>query len=257
MPRVRRERTERIPPSIQPQRAISLIRQQIERLERLKGLPDNDPEITKWEATTRGILDAAFGYREGGMSEEAMRVVYASGGDEYMGMSEEESQHSHVRRQEQRKALLEAHIERLELLAPPAASFAPDQYRFHVEIEKVSGKLYREANYREAALNAYIRVLEAVKEKSGLRELEGDSLVNHTFGFDDKKGRFPVIQFNSLQSREGTDDQLGFMYLFKGAVGLRNSKAHSTRFFDDPNRGHEYLAFASLLMRMPDLAKVN
>jgi hypothetical protein len=39
------------------------------------------------------------------------------------------------------------------------------------------------------------------------------------------------------------------MYLFKGIVGLRNSKGHSNRLFNDPSRAHEYLALTSLLLK--------
>jgi hypothetical protein len=47
------------------------------------------------------------------------------------------------------------------------------------------------------------------------------------------------------------------MFLYKGVVGLRNSKAHSNRLIEDSKRAHEYLALASLLMRVLDLATVN
>ena len=47
------------------------------------------------------------------------------------------------------------------------------------------------------------------------------------------------------------------MFLYKGIVGLRNSKAHSNRLFNDPHRAHEYLALASLLMRLLEMAAVN
>ena len=47
------------------------------------------------------------------------------------------------------------------------------------------------------------------------------------------------------------------MFLFKGIVGLRNSKAHSNALFNDPSRVHEYLALASLLMRLLEIATVN
>jgi len=50
-----------------------------------------------------------------------------------------------------------------------------------------------------------------------------------------------VIQFNSLQTDAERDEQKGLMFLYKGIVGLRNSKAHSNRLFNDPNRAHEYL----------------
>jgi len=66
-----------------------------------------------------------------------------------------------------------------------------------------------------------------------------------------------VIQFNSLQTDAERDEQKGLMFLYKGIVGLRNSKAHSNRLFNDPSRAHEYLALASLLMRLLEIATVN
>jgi uncharacterized protein (TIGR02391 family) len=129
---------------------------------------------------------------------------------------------------------------------------AADQYRFHSEIEKVSSLLYSQGHYREAALNAYIRVIEEVKSRSGLVNEDGDSLMNRAFGFQNQT---PVIRFNSLQTEPERDEQRGLMFLYKGVVALRNSKAHSTRLFSDPGRGHEYLALASLLMRLLEISQ--
>ncbi len=78
--------------------------------------------------------------------------------------------------------------------------------------------------------------------------------MNRAFGCD---GRVPVIQFNNLRTDEERDEQRGFMYLYKGLVGLRNSKAHSNRLINDPNRAHEYLALASLLLSVLEIATVN
>jgi hypothetical protein len=40
------------------------------------------------------------------------------------------------------------------------------------------------------------------------------------------------------------------MFLYKGIVGIRNRKAHDNVLLDDPNRAIEYLALASLLIRL-------
>ncbi len=117
----------------------------------------------------------------------------------------------------------------------------------------MSGQLYRDGHYKQAALEAYIRVIEEVKARSGLN-LDGDPLMNQAFGCDN---RSPVIQFNSHQTDAQRDEQKGFLFLFKGIVALRNSKAHSNRLFNDPRRAHEYLALASLLMRLLEIANVN
>jgi len=129
----------------------------------------------------------------------------------------------------------------------------PELYCFHSEVERVSGGLYRDGHFAHAALEAYIRVIEEVKTKSGLG-LDGDPLMNQAFGCDKQP---PVIQFNSLQSDAERDEQKGIMFLFKGIVGLRNSKAHSNTLFNDPSRAHEYLALASLLLRLLEIATVN
>jgi hypothetical protein len=47
------------------------------------------------------------------------------------------------------------------------------------------------------------------------------------------------------------------MFLSKGVVGLRNSKAHSNILFNYPSRAHEYLALASLPMRSLEIATIN
>ena len=78
--------------------------------------------------------------------------------------------------------------------------------------------------------------------------------MNKAFGCDKQT---PKIQFNSLSTDAERDEQRGLMYLFKGVVGLRNSKAHSNRLFNDPSRAHEYLALASLLMRLLEIAQIN
>lgn len=55
--------------------------------------------------------------------------------------------------------------------------------------------------------------------------------MNRAFGYDKQT---PVIQFNTLQTDAERDEQRGLMFLFKGIVGLRNSKAHSDTLFNDP-----------------------
>lgn len=144
--------------------------------------------------------------------------------------------------------------------ARPASVVAPTEYSFHAEIVRVSGRLLRDGHFKQAAFEAYIRVIEEVKSRAGNptdrdgRGLDGDKLMHRAFGCENQP---PLVQFNSLASQAERDEQQGFLYLFKGLVGLRNSKGHSTRVFDDPNRAFEYLAFASVLMRMLDSASVQ
>lgn len=250
---VRRIQPQDIPPTMQPYQATPLLQRQIDRLEELKKLEYDDPQVSAWLSTTVNILNAAFGQPSGDLHPNTHALKFAHATAIHIGMTRSEHQRDHDKRQEKRKALLQAYIEQLQDLAPPAAATATDQYRFHPEIERVSGQMYRDGYYKAAALEAYIRVIEEVRNRSGL-ELDGDSLMNHAFGCDN---RTPVIQFNSLQTESERDEQKGFMFLFKGIVGLRNAKAHSNRLFDDPYRAHDYLALASVLMRVLEIATVN
>jgi uncharacterized protein (TIGR02391 family) len=125
---------------------------------------------------------------------------------------------------------------------------------WHAEIEKVSRQLFEDGHYREAVLNSYIRVIDAVKQKSVIPE-DGDGLMGHAFGCD--VSRLPKVQFNPCQTQADMDEQKGIMFLFKGIVGMRNLKAHTIKLFDDEQRAREYLGLSSLLMRLLDDASVN
>jgi uncharacterized protein (TIGR02391 family) len=237
-----------------PQQALPLLRRQVERLDQVVKLPFNDPAVDAWESTTVNILNAVYGMPRGEMHSNTYELKHVLSGEPlYMNMSDAAIQRDFELRQMKRKALLLSYIEQLQDLVPPVAGVAPDQYRFHSEIERVSGQLYRDGHYKHAALEAYIRVINEVKARSGL-SLDGDPLVNRAFGCENQR---PTIQFNSLQTDAERDEQKGFMFLFKGIVGLRNSKAHSNVLFNDPYRAHDYLALASLLMRVLEIATIN
>lgn len=254
MRRARYTQRNSIPPSIEAGQAIPLIKQQIHRLEEIVQLRHNDPKVSAWESTAKNLLDAVYGQPNGEMHRNTYEIVHATSGEpEYVGMTDAEIQRHFVLEQQKRKALLEAYVEQLEQLSLPPARPAERLHRLHSEIERVSWKLYTEGNFKHAAFEAYIRVINAVKEKSTL-PLDGDPLMNRAFGCDQQT---PVIQFNTLRTAEEKDEQRGFMHLYKGLVGLRNSKAHTNRLFHDPDRGYEYLAFASLLMRLLEIAVVN
>jgi uncharacterized protein (TIGR02391 family) len=244
---------ESVPPTLTPQRAIELLRQQLGQIAEIWNMRYDDPRKRKWALTTEGILDGALGKPDGEKHQYTSEFAHCTGGSFYADMPENEIQLNHIRQTERRKAILESIVEQLEILAPPAAQVASGQYQFHPEIERVSGNLFRDGHYKQAALEAYIRVIDEVKRKSGIGD-DGDSLMNRAFGCDKQ---IPVIQFNSLQSDAERDEQRGIMFLFKGVVGLRNSKAHSNTLFNDPSRAHEYLALASLLLRLLEIAAVN
>ena len=201
----------------------------------------SSPEFNKWNATTEAVLKGAFG------SLDNIADKFQAHSSVAMNMSDAYYQGEFVKRMERKQAILESAIEQLELLTPSIIPVAVSTYQLHPEIERVSEPLFKGGHYKQAAFEAYIRVIDEVKRRSGLN-LDGDSLMNHAFGFDN--GRTPVLKFNSLATDEEKDEQKGFMFLFKGVVSLRNSKAHTNRMFNDPMRAHDYLSLASLLMRV-------
>ncbi|MGO9589300.1 MAG: TIGR02391 family protein [Candidatus Acidiferrales bacterium] len=245
---------EHLPPTITAQRAIELIGRQLQQFDTVIRLQSDDPEVGKWTNTTEQILRAAFGEPHG--EDHEMLSKFKSAGAILMFTSDTpDSYFEGVYREGMatKKAILESCLDQLQILAPPIARVAPGQYQFHQEIERVSGGLFRDGHYKQAALEAYIRVIDEVKQRSALT-LDGDSLMNRAFACDRQA---PIIQFNKLSTDAERDEQRGFLFLFKGIVGLRNLKAHSNALFDDPLRAHEYLALASVLMRVLEIAKVN
>jgi len=137
---------------------------------------------------------------------------------------------------------------------PKQESNIPPSREWHPEIEQVSRELFDNKHYREAVLNSYIRVIDAVKQKSGTQD-DGDSLMGRAFGCE--LGRAPKVQFNACQTQAEIDEQKGIMFLFKGVVGMRNFKAHKVVLLDDEQRAREYLGLSSLLMHLLEIATVN
>ena len=244
---------ESVPPTLSHHQAIALLKRQSERAQEIAALRFDDPKGEVWKNSTVNLLNQTFGQPNGEMHKNTRDFSYANSGPIFVNMEDDEIQASHDATTTLRKALLLGFVEQLQDLAPPSVSTAPDQYIFHSEIERVSGGLYRDGHYKQAALEAYIRVIDQVKAVSRRPE-DGDSLMNKAFGADKQP---PIIQFNTLTTDAERDEQRGIMYLFKGIVGLRNSKAHSNRLFNDPSRAHEYLALTSLLMRLLEIAQVN
>jgi hypothetical protein len=56
---------ESIPPTLPPQRAIELLRRQLDQFDTINALRSDDPEVKKWKTTTEGILNGAFGQQHG------------------------------------------------------------------------------------------------------------------------------------------------------------------------------------------------
>jgi uncharacterized protein (TIGR02391 family) len=132
-----------------------------------------------------------------------------------------------------------------------------DAMQFHPKVAEASRSCFISSNYREAILNAFISFIDYVKEMAKL-DLDGDDLMNNVFSFNyDKEQRkitkHPLIRINELKNKTDRDEQLGFMFLCKGAAAfIRNPKAHKLIPQRDPYKTLEYLGFASLLFKTID-----
>jgi uncharacterized protein (TIGR02391 family) len=119
---------------------------------------------------------------------------------------------------------------------------------FHALVIKHAGKLFADGHYRQAILDTYIALIDQVKSLSGRYDLDGTPLMNTVFS-----PKTPKLSISS-----DADEQLGFMWLFAGAVmGVRNPKAHAVTPHPDKQTTLEWLGFASVLFRVLDGATKN
>jgi len=211
------------------QEAVEPLRQLLIDFDRIHALRTDDPEVGRWMATTVALLRRTFGYTgyPGGY-EHGMTTKFISG-----DLLE-------------KRAVLESCIKQLEMLSPPAAVGS-----YHAEIKFVTAGSLRNGYYSIAVLEAYTRVIDEVRQRSG-SGLYGETLMSQAFAWE---GRSPLLRYYSNHpTRDELEVQRGFLYLFKGIAALQNSRAQSIRLFYDPARAHEHLALASLLMHFLELA---
>lgn len=120
--------------------------------------------------------------------------------------------------------------------------------KLHPKIREVSESLFVNGHYSQVILEAYKALNNAVKEKSEMKNEDGQSLMAHVF--DESR---PILALNPLKSQSDRDEQIGFKFLFMGAMtGIRNPKAHENVNQIDPYKTLYYLALANLLMLRVD-----
>jgi uncharacterized protein (TIGR02391 family) len=119
---------------------------------------------------------------------------------------------------------------------------------FHPLVIRHAGKLFGDGHYRQAILDTYIALVHQVKSLAGKYDLDGTSLMTNVFS-----AKAPKLSIST-----NADEQLGFMWLFAGAVmGVRNPKAHAVTPHPDKQVTLEWLGFASALFRVLDGATKN
>ena len=105
--------------------------------------------------------------------------------------------------------------------------------------------LFADEHYSVAVEKAFVYVENLVKQQSGSPGKHGSSLMKTVFSVHN-----PSIRLNAGVTDSDRAEQLGYMELFAGAMtGIRNPRAHSHNWIDQPEEALELLVFANLLVR--------
>lgn len=131
-----------------------------------------------------------------------------------------------------------------------------DEIITHPLIKQVSKDHFKNEKYRNAVLDALIRLEEMIKEKAKFpkdnkgKELSGVSLMFKVFDPDK-----PILNWSKNERQIDKDELSGYRYIMAGTMqGIRNPKAHAI-FEQRPMRALKLLTLASLLAEIVDASK--
>jgi len=230
-------------------RLLKLLREQIEKIDGLK-TQERGPAYDIWESTTKNVVGQLFG-------DDYLKLYDRQKPRSFSMIDQSFNQRQYLKELEDKGQFLESAIQEFERLESDSAlsigrSIGLTDYDLHSRIKEVVGKKYENGHYAEAVESAFKEVIKRVKDYVNAKvsnNVDGSKAMGRAFDFDRQN---PLIKFNNLKSEEEKDEQRGIAFLFKGIVGIRNRKAHENITLNDPYRALEYLALASLLMRLLD-----
>lgn len=120
----------------------------------------------------------------------------------------------------------------------------------HPLIVDSCGELWEAGHRREAISRAAVVLLDAVREASGLADLDTEPLMSQAFRPED-----PQIIVADLRTKNGQNIQRGTHFIAMGAnAAIRNPAAHSS-FHPDVDQAREQLTVLSFLARRLDDAR--
>ena len=118
-----------------------------------------------------------------------------------------------------------------------------DERNIHPEISGISLKLFDDGHYSQATFEAFKLLDQKVKGVSGIAE-SGYKLMMAAFNETN-----PKIKLTNLSTTSEKDEQLGFRYIFAGAMSaIRNPRGHDI-IADPIDLCLDHLSFASVLLR--------
>lgn len=122
----------------------------------------------------------------------------------------------------------------------------------HGGLSAASRQLFADGHYARAVEQGFKAVNSVVKKRTGFAN-EGRPLMERAFS-----EKNPKLAVNDLKNRTDTDEQIGTMMLFAGAMAaVRNVRTHDLDRHDDAEVALELLAFANYLMRVAEGATVR
>lgn len=118
-----------------------------------------------------------------------------------------------------------------------------DERNIHPEISVVSLKLFDDGHYSQATFEAFKFLDIYVKNLSGLND-SGHKLMMAAFTEQN-----PKIKLTPLTTSSDIDEQLGYRFIFAGAMSaIRNPRGHDLN-IDTIDRCLDHLSLASVLLR--------
>ena len=124
----------------------------------------------------------------------------------------------------------------------PAERF--DEAVTNAELSATCRQLFLDRHYARAVEEAFKRLNNAVRAKSGLSNVDGEPLMQQAFTPNN-----PRLRINRLRTPTDQTEQRGYMNLYAGVMtAIRNPRAHEYTIQDDPDTALELLTFANHLM---------
>jgi len=243
-------------------KALELLKQALTEIPHLRELHYDNQEFKLWRDKVQNIIKAALDSDD----HKDFDFVQARYFPDELGIDHLSLEENYLPKLNDYETAIKSIIQKYEVLGikeKPVAKTQPkdiaetpvylfDNLQFHPKVIEATRSCFAAGNYREAILNAFIALIDYVKEKTKL-DTDTKDLMAKAFNVDK-----PVIKLNSLKEQYERDEQEGFRFLFMGAsVGIRNPKAHKLIPQSNPFHALEYLAFASLLMRRVEEGKLK
>lgn len=231
-------------------RLLKLLKEQIGKIESLKNTGVRGPQYDIWKNTTYRTVKDLFG-------DDYLKLIKRNETRVFSMGNATANHRRYIKELDLMKSFLRSAIQEFERLESDSAlsigrSVGFADYDLHSRIKEVVGTKYEDGHYAETVEAGFKEVIKRVKDYVNAKNggnVDGTRAMGRAFDFERQE---PLIKFNNLQSEEEKDEHRGIAFLFKGIVGIRNRKAHENIVLNDPYRALEYLALASLLMRLLD-----